>query len=41
MQKSKGSANEDIAWLNVNELEDLKDCADACVDRWKAAAPDA
>jgi hypothetical protein len=29
----------DIAWLNVNELEDLKGCADACVDQWKAAGP--
>jgi hypothetical protein len=32
---------EDIAWLNVNEIDDLKKCADACVERWKAVAPDA
>jgi hypothetical protein len=32
---------DDIAWLNVNELDDLKNCADVCVNRWKAAAPDA
>jgi hypothetical protein len=31
----------DIAWLNVNEINDLKKCADLCVDRWKAAGPDA
>jgi hypothetical protein len=31
----------DVAWLNVNELDDLKQCADACVERWKAAGPDA
>jgi hypothetical protein len=32
---------QDIAWLNVNEIDELKTCADPCVDRWKAAAPDA
>ncbi|KAL0567633.1 hypothetical protein V5O48_014366 [Marasmius crinis-equi] len=31
----------DPAWLNVNETEDLRQCIDVCVDRWKAAAPDA
>ncbi|KAF7334099.1 hypothetical protein MVEN_02315700 [Mycena venus] len=38
--------NEDIAWLNVNELdadesEELAKGINACVDRWKAAAPEA
>ena len=31
----------DIAWLNVNEIDDLKNCANSCVDQWKAAGPDA
>jgi hypothetical protein len=30
----------DIAWLNVNEIDELTQCADACIDRWKAAGPD-
>ncbi|KAJ6617481.1 hypothetical protein B0H10DRAFT_2218435 [Mycena sp. CBHHK59/15] len=38
--------DEDIAWLNVNELEgsavdDLTKCINACVDRWRAAGPEA
>jgi hypothetical protein len=36
-----GDSVNEIAWLNVNEIESLKECADSCVDRWKAAAPDA
>ncbi|KAK7052792.1 hypothetical protein R3P38DRAFT_3306380 [Favolaschia claudopus] len=36
----------DIAWLNVNELsgaeaEELTKCLDTCVERWKAAGPEA
>ena len=29
----------EVAWLNVNEIDGLEKCLDACVDRWKAAAP--
>jgi hypothetical protein len=41
-----GDQDEDIAWLNVNELEgsavdDLAKCINACVDRWRAAGPEA
>jgi hypothetical protein len=37
---------DDIAWLNINELtqedtEDLTKCLDTCVERWKAAGPEA
>ncbi|KAJ7020928.1 hypothetical protein C8F04DRAFT_973468, partial [Mycena alexandri] len=36
----------DIAWLNVNELsaaesDELAKCVDVCVERWKAAGPEA
>ncbi|KAJ7506450.1 hypothetical protein B0H11DRAFT_2327591 [Mycena galericulata] len=36
----------DIAWLNVNELNpddvnELEKCVDTCVERWKAAGPEA
>ncbi|KAJ7342568.1 hypothetical protein DFH08DRAFT_1012260 [Mycena albidolilacea] len=36
----------DIAWLNVNELNDedadsLQKCVNTCVERWKAAGPEA
>ncbi|KAJ6548156.1 hypothetical protein DFH09DRAFT_1281614 [Mycena vulgaris] len=36
----------DIAWLNVNELsgaeaEELSKCLNTCVERWKAAGPEA
>ncbi|KAJ8087277.1 hypothetical protein PM082_006107 [Marasmius tenuissimus] len=34
-------AQEGVAWLNVNEVEGLETCADTCVERWKAAGPDA
>ncbi|KAJ7281719.1 hypothetical protein C8J57DRAFT_1056560 [Mycena rebaudengoi] len=38
--------DEDIAWLNVNELEgaevdELAKCINTCVDRWRAAGPEA
>ncbi|KAJ7482796.1 hypothetical protein B0H11DRAFT_2193172 [Mycena galericulata] len=37
--------DEDVAWLNVNELEEmdaeeLAKCINTCVDRWRAAGPD-
>ncbi|KAL0057720.1 hypothetical protein AAF712_015635 [Marasmius tenuissimus] len=32
---------DDVAWLNVNKIEDLQACVDTCVERWKAAGPDA
>ncbi|KAL0058932.1 hypothetical protein AAF712_014375 [Marasmius tenuissimus] len=35
------SNQDDVAWLNVNEIDDLQACVDTCVDRWKAAGPDA
>jgi hypothetical protein len=36
----------DIAWLNVNELnpaevDELQKCVNTCVERWKAAGPEA
>jgi hypothetical protein len=38
--------DDDIAWLNVNELtsnetEELAKCLNTCVERWKAAGPEA
>lgn len=43
---SDNTEDEDVAWLNVNELEspdaeELLKSINACVDRWRAAAPDA
>ncbi|KAJ7753384.1 hypothetical protein DFH07DRAFT_960224 [Mycena maculata] len=37
--------DDDVAWLNVNELdtmdaEELAKCINTCVDRWRAAGPD-
>ncbi|KAJ7495746.1 hypothetical protein B0H11DRAFT_2155923 [Mycena galericulata] len=36
----------DVAWLNINELNpddvnELEKCVDTCVERWKAAGPEA
>ncbi|KAK1216235.1 hypothetical protein PQX77_021149 [Marasmius sp. AFHP31] len=31
---------DEIAWLNVNETQDLKSCVNTCVERWRAAAPE-
>ncbi|KAJ6472630.1 hypothetical protein C8R45DRAFT_835959, partial [Mycena sanguinolenta] len=44
-QKVKPFQN-DVAWLNVNELsgveaEELTKCVDTCIERWKAAGPEA
>ncbi|KAJ6450440.1 hypothetical protein C8R47DRAFT_1230255 [Mycena vitilis] len=38
--------DDDVAWLNVNELEatelaELETCINTCVERWRAAAPEA
>jgi hypothetical protein len=38
--------DDDVAWLNINELEpeeaeELERCLNTCVDRWRAAGPDA
>ncbi|KAJ6463583.1 hypothetical protein DFH09DRAFT_1254717 [Mycena vulgaris] len=38
--------DDDVAWLNINELEateaeELARCLNTCVDRWRAAGPDA
>jgi hypothetical protein len=38
--------DDDIAWLNVNELtedesDELAQCVNTCVERWKAAGPEA
>ncbi|KAJ7705037.1 hypothetical protein B0H17DRAFT_1156954 [Mycena rosella] len=43
-QKVRNDGN--VAWLNVNELsgaeaEELAKCLDTCVERWKAAGPEA
>jgi hypothetical protein len=43
---SDNTEDEDVAWLNVNKLEspdaeELLKSINACVDRWRAAAPDA
>ncbi|KAL0061720.1 hypothetical protein AAF712_011437 [Marasmius tenuissimus] len=39
--QSLSEPEEEIAWLNVLETDELRACVDACVDRWKAASPDA
>ncbi|KAJ7062971.1 hypothetical protein B0H15DRAFT_794769, partial [Mycena belliarum] len=42
----KADLDDDIAWLNENELdgaqaEELAKCINTCVDRWRAAGPEA
>ncbi|KAL0571876.1 hypothetical protein V5O48_010096 [Marasmius crinis-equi] len=39
-QRARRGQTTDIAYLNVNETEELKSCIDTCVERWKAAAPE-
>ncbi|KAJ7084150.1 hypothetical protein C8R44DRAFT_651709, partial [Mycena epipterygia] len=44
--ESKADQDEDIAWLNINELEgaeadELAKCVNICVERWRAAGPEA
>ncbi|KAF7372185.1 hypothetical protein MVEN_00077700 [Mycena venus] len=41
-----GTVDDDVAWLNVNELtseesDELARCLNTCVERWKAAGPEA
>ncbi|KAJ7862680.1 hypothetical protein B0H14DRAFT_3863115 [Mycena olivaceomarginata] len=43
---SDSDGDDNVAWLNVNELEatevtELEKCINACVERWRAAAPEA
>ncbi|KAJ8082799.1 hypothetical protein PM082_008655 [Marasmius tenuissimus] len=38
---SSDTADSGVAWLNVNEMEDLAACVDTCVERWRVAAPEA
>jgi hypothetical protein len=33
--------DEDTAWLNVLEIDGLKDKLNVCVERWKSASPEA
>ncbi|KAF9486113.1 hypothetical protein BDN70DRAFT_235965 [Pholiota conissans] len=33
--------SEDVAWLNVTEMDELAQCVNACVERWRAAGPEA
>ncbi|KAJ7784896.1 hypothetical protein DFH07DRAFT_947968 [Mycena maculata] len=44
-ETSGDDLDDDVAWLNVNELdsmdaEELAKCINTCVDRWRAAGPD-
>lgn len=45
--KDHGNSDDgDIAWLNINELsegdtDELQKCVNLCVERWKAAGPEA
>lgn len=32
---------EDILWLNVNEIDELAQCVNTCVERWRNAGPEA
>lgn len=32
---------EDIAWLNVTEIDELAQCVNTCVERWRNAGPEA
>ena len=33
--------NEDVAWLNVTEIDELAQCVNTCVERWRNAGPEA
>ncbi|KIY42820.1 hypothetical protein FISHEDRAFT_54696, partial [Fistulina hepatica ATCC 64428] len=42
LSPAANAPNDDIPWLNANELgEEVKVKADACVERWRAAGPEA
>jgi hypothetical protein len=32
--------DDDIAWLNITENEELQKITDVCVERWRSAAPE-
>ena len=32
---------EDVAWLNVTEIDELAQCVNTCVERWRNAGPEA
>jgi hypothetical protein len=32
---------EDIAWLNLTEIDELAQCVNTCVERWRNAGPEA
>ncbi|KAF9048996.1 hypothetical protein BJ165DRAFT_1310808, partial [Panaeolus papilionaceus] len=38
---SKKVSLEDVAWLNVAEMDELAKCVNTCVERWKNAGPEA
>jgi hypothetical protein len=45
-QPNLDAGDDDIAWLNVNELteaesDELAKCVDTCVERWRNAGPEA
>lgn len=33
--------DDNVAWLNVTEMDELAQCVNACVERWRAAGPEA
>ena len=33
--------SEDVAWLNVAEIDELAQCVNTCVERWRNAGPEA
>ena len=32
---------EDVTWLNVTEIDELSQCINTCVERWRNAGPEA
>ena len=33
--------SEDVAWLNITEIDELAQCVNTCVERWRNAGPEA
>jgi len=33
--------DENVAWLNVTEIDELAQCVNTCVERWRNAGPEA
>ncbi|PPQ92080.1 hypothetical protein CVT25_008388, partial [Psilocybe cyanescens] len=33
--------DDDVAWLNINEMDDLSKCINTCVERWRNTGPEA